>query len=36
MFFYDYQCCIKKHDIGNDTLNFPSDNEDEDFLSGPA
>ena len=23
MLFYGYRCCMKKHDIANDTLNFP-------------
>ena len=36
MLFYDYRYCMKKHDIANDTLNFLSDNKDEDFLGGPA
>ena len=29
MFFYGYQCCMKKHDIAQDTPSFPSDDEDE-------
>ena len=36
MFFYGYQCCMKKHGIANDTPNFPSDDEDDEFLGGPA
>lgn len=34
IFFYDYRC-MKKHGIAQDTLNFPSDDEDK-FLGGPA
>ncbi|KAJ9684588.1 hypothetical protein PVL29_016853 [Vitis rotundifolia] len=36
MFFYCYRCCIKKHDIANNTLNFLSDDEDDEFLGGPV
>ena len=32
MFFYDYQCCIKKHVIANDTHNFPSNDEEDESL----
>ena len=32
MFFYDYQCCIKKHGIANDTHNFPSNDEENESL----
>lgn len=36
MFFYSYQCCIKKHGIANDTPIFPSDDEEDEFLGGPT
>ena len=36
MFFYGYRCCMKKHDIANDTLSFPSDDEEDEFFGGPA
>lgn len=42
MFFYGYRCYIKKHDFTNDTLNFPFDDEEDEFLGclaqgdGPA
>lgn len=29
MYFYDYRCCMKKNDITQDTLPFPSDDEGE-------
>ena len=32
MFFYDYHCCMKRHDITDDILNIPSNNEDEVML----
>lgn len=35
MFFYDYQCYMKKHGIAQDTSSFPSDEEDE-FLGNPT
>ena len=35
MFFYGYWYCMKKHDIANDTLNFPFDDEENEFLGGP-
>ena len=35
MFFYGYQCCMKKHGIAQDNPSFPSDDKDE-FLGGPA
>ena len=35
MFLYDYQCCMKKHDIANDTLNFPFDDEDDEYFGQP-
>lgn len=25
MFFFDYRCCMKKHDITQDTPRYPSD-----------
>lgn len=28
MFFFGYQCCMKKHGITQDTPNYPSDDED--------
>ena len=34
MFFYGYQCCMKKHGITNDTPNFPSNDENDEFLGG--
>lgn len=34
-FFYGYRCCMKKHDITNDTPNFPFDDDDDEFLGGP-
>ena len=36
MLFCGYWCCMKKHDIANDTLNFPFDDEDDEFFSGPT
>ena len=36
MFFYGYRCCMKKHDIANDTPSFLSDDEQDEFLGGPA
>ena len=36
MFFYGYWCCMKKHDIANDTHNFPYDDGDDEFLGGLA
>ena len=36
MFFYGYRCCMKKHDIANDTPNLPSDDEEDEFLDGLA
>lgn len=35
MFFYGCWCYMKKHDITNDTPNFPSDHEEDEFLGGP-
>lgn len=32
MFFYDYHCCTKRHDITDDILNIPSNDEDEAML----
>ena len=32
MFFYDYHCCMKRHDITDDILNIPSNDEDEAML----
>ena len=29
MFFYDYRCCMKKHDIIDDIPSIPSYEEDE-------
>lgn len=29
MFFYDYQCCMKKHGIAQDNPSFPSDDKDK-------
>lgn len=29
MFFYDYQCCTKKHGITDDIHNIPSNEDDE-------
>ena len=29
MFFYNYQCCMKKHCITDDINNIPSNEEDE-------
>ena len=29
MFFYGYWCCMKKHDVTQDTPSFSSDDEDE-------
>lgn len=34
--FYDYQRCMKNHDIANDTPIFSFDDEDDEFLGGPA
>ena len=28
MFFFSYQCCMKKNDIAQDTPNYPSDDDD--------
>lgn len=36
MFFYGYRCCMKKHDIANDTPSFLSDDEQDEFLGDPA
>lgn len=36
IFFYAYQCCMKNHDIANDTSIFFSDDEDDEFLGGPT
>ena len=36
MFFYGYRCCMKKHDIANNTPSFSFDDEDDEFLGGPA
>lgn len=36
MFFYSYWCCIKKHDIANDTSSFPFDDEEDEFLGSPT
>lgn len=30
MFFFGYQCCIRKNDITQDTSYYPSDDEEED------
>ena len=35
MFLYDYQYCMKKHDIANDALNFPFDDEDDEYFGQP-
>ena len=35
-FFYGYRCYMKKHGIANDTLNFLSDDENDESLSSPA
>ncbi|RVW39852.1 hypothetical protein CK203_083152 [Vitis vinifera] len=34
MFFYGYQCCMKKHGIANDTPNLSSNDENDEFLGG--
>lgn len=36
MFFYGYQCCMKKHDIANDAPSFPSNDEEDEFLGSLA
>lgn len=36
MFFYGYQCCMKKHDIANHIPRFPSNDDEDKFLGGPA
>ena len=42
MFFYGYQCCMKKHGIAKDTPNLSSNDENDEFLGsftqwdGPA
>ena len=36
MFFYGYQCCMKKHGIANDTPSCPSYDEENEFSGGPA
>nr|CAN68727.1 hypothetical protein VITISV_033603 [Vitis vinifera] len=36
MLFYGYRCYMMKHDIANDTLNFPFDDEDDEFFGGPT
>ena len=36
MFFYDHQCCMKKHGMTNDIPNIPSDEEDEVGLDDGA
>ncbi|KAJ9703113.1 hypothetical protein PVL29_004753 [Vitis rotundifolia] len=35
MFFYGYRCCMKKHDITQDTPNYPLDEENE-AIGGPT
>ena len=35
MFFFDYQCCMRKNDITHDIPNYPSDKEDA-IVSGPT
>ena len=34
MFFYGYQCCMKKHGIANDTPNLSFNDENDEFLGG--
>ena len=36
MFFYGYRCYIKKHNIVNDTPNFLSKDETDEFFSDPT
>ena len=35
MFFFGYQCCMRKNDITHDIPNYPSDEEDA-TINGPA
>ena len=35
MFFFDYQCCMRKNDITQDIISYPSDDEDA-TISGPV
>lgn len=36
MFFYDYRCCMKKHEITNDIPSIPFDDKDEAILGDEA
>lgn len=36
MFFYGYQCCMRKNRITQDILSYPSDKEKDATISGPA
>lgn len=36
MFFYDYQCCMRKNDITQDVSTYPSDDEENTTVNGPA
>ena len=35
MFFFNYQCCMRKNDLTHDIPNYPS-NEEDAIVSGPA
>ena len=36
MFFYDYQCCIRKNGTTQDITTYPSDDEKNATVSDPA
>lgn len=36
MFFYNYQCCIRKNGIKHDIPNYPFDGEEDATVSGPT
>ena len=36
IFLYSYQSYMKKHDSANDTPNFLFDDDEDEFLGGPA